>query len=46
MGFRLIIFVPPLTPPETGGEHTNLGISMPKNFKQKSNLSSPFAKGR
>jgi hypothetical protein len=38
-------YVPPLTPPETGGELTNQDTSVPKNFKQKKNRSSPFAKG-
>lgn len=45
MGFCLIPLVPPLTPPETGGELTNRDISIPKNFKQKLSLSSPFTKG-
>jgi len=27
MGFYLMFHVPPLTPPETGGEHTNQDVS-------------------
>jgi hypothetical protein len=34
MGFCKIIFVPPLNPPETGGELTNPDIFIPKNFRQ------------
>jgi hypothetical protein len=32
IGFCLIIFVPTLTPPETGGELTNPCISVAKSF--------------
>lgn len=42
MGFYLIPHVPPLTPPETGGELTNQDISLPKTFKQEKYISSPF----
>ncbi len=33
MGFCLIPNVPPLTPPESGGERTNQAISKPKALK-------------
>ena len=41
MGFYLMFHAPPLTPPETGGEHANQDVSQYRKLSNRSNIYRP-----